>query len=219
VAMVHGAQAQWVLGQLTSVEDAVQAQNHYAASLHHPYSQAWALTWGGMLYLHDGDAQRLQPQLMQGLQLAEQHGFAYVSAMATWALGWCQTRQGQLLVGIATMQQGLDAFKQTGSGIVLPFFQTVLAEALVEAGRLDEAALYLDDAWVRIEQGGERWYEAEQHRVRARWYLALPVPDTAQAQLCLAQALSVAQSQQACRWLWRAQADEQNLLAGSVQRG
>jgi predicted ATPase len=204
VSMVHGLHAQWIMRQVGHVDAAYAEIVQRAQALEHPYSLAWAWTWGALVYLHDDQPERLLPCLQNGLALAQSHGFAYVSAMATFALGWCQTRLGHPDEGIKQMEAGLMAFEATGAGIVLPFFLALLGEAMGRAGRKAEGLECLAQAWARTEQGGERWHEAELHRIRGDLLASGPEADPAQARLCYMQALAVAQTQGAQAWARRA---------------
>ena len=204
VAMVHGLLARWIMAELDDIDQAHAAIVDRARALEHPYSLAWALTWGSMVYLHAGQASRLLPLAQEGLQLADAHGFAYVSAMARFAIGWCHTRQGSEPEGIALMEQGLAAFQATGAGIVRPFFLALLAEALGRVGRQEEAMECLAQAWTQTEQGGERWHEAELHRIRGSLLCEGVRTDVAQARACYHQAMKVASAQRAHAWHQRA---------------
>ena len=99
--------------------------------------------------------------------------------------------------------------RATGAGIAVPFFQTLLAEALGQAGARQEGLALLADAWARVQVGGERWYEAELHRVRGDVLLqdadAADAGAMAEAATSLRLALTVAHEQQALRWQQRAQ--------------
>ena len=120
-------------------------------------------------------------------------------------MGWCRTQLGQMDDGIALMEQGLSAFQATGAGIVLPFFLAQMAEVLGRVGRHAEALACLDQAWVQTERGGERWHEAELHRIRGHLLQHAPQADLLQARACYQKAIEVAQQQQAAVWLQRAQ--------------
>jgi predicted ATPase len=204
VGMVHGFHAQWIMGGLEDVDQFYAVIERRAADLNHPYSMAWTWTWAALIYLHANQVDRLRPLLLQGLMLADDHGFAYVSAMARFALGWCETRQGRPEDGIAQMVQGLEAFKETGAGIVLPFFLALLAEAQGRAGRREEALEHLAQAWDQTERGGERWHEAELHRIRGDIMATGSSADVMQARACYVQAMNVAQAQRAHVWHQRA---------------
>lgn len=211
VAMVHGSQARWMRGLDHDAQALCDAQERYATTLDHPYSMAWVLTWGAMSYLHRGEAQALLDRVREGLRLAQQHGFAYVTGMGTFAQGWAQARLGALDEGIAGMQAGLAAFQATGAGIAVPFFQTLLAEVLGQAGRADEGLRLLDEAGRRMARGGERWHEAEWHRIRAVLLAAGSAPDPVGVRQAIDEALATGRAQGAGAWVRKAESTRQAL--------
>jgi predicted ATPase len=210
--MVHAAHAHWIGGDATQAMALSAEAQRIAASLNHPYSVAWAHTWGATCHLYQGDVAVLLERVAQGLSIAERHGFAYISGIGTMIQGWCWTRQERLAEGIAQMQRGLAAFKATGAGVVVPFFQALLAEALGQAGRHAEGLALLDDSQALMEQGGERWHEAELYRIRGQLMASKPQADLAQAEMWVRRALATAQAQQALNWARRAQTDLEQLL-------
>jgi class 3 adenylate cyclase/predicted ATPase len=214
VALVHGSQARWIAGEDEhAAEAACLEQENFAASLNHPHTLAWTLTWGAMSYLFRGDVAGLLDRVEQGLDLAEQHGFTYVASMGVFARGWGWAQDdARLSEGIAEMRRGLALFKETGAGIVVPFFKALLAQALGRAGERAEALALLDNAQTLTEQRGERWHEAELHRIRGGLLSQGPKADLARAEASVRQALKVATAQQARQWARRAQADLDRLL-------
>ena len=212
VTMVHGSQTRLFMGLGEGADALCAEQESFAASLNHPYSMAWTLTWGAMSFLHRGDAAELLPRVEEGLRLAEKHGFAYVAAMALIQKGWAYGRDGRLEEGIALMQRGLAAFKATGAGIAVPFFTVLLAEALGRASCRAEGLSMLDEAERLIAWGGERWHEAELHRVRAKLLVIGPKLEPAAAEASLRRAIDIATEQQAHEWRSRALRDLGELL-------
>ncbi|MES2089849.1 MAG: hypothetical protein V4532_07720, partial [Pseudomonadota bacterium] len=207
VSMVHGSQTRWIMGDVADAAQACAEQEAWAQSLNHPYSMAWTLTWGAMTYLHRGDVEGLLVRVQEGRRLALQHGFAYVAAMGLIATGWARAQQGSLAQGIEQMQLGLAQFMDTGAGIAVPFFQTLLAEALGRADRQREGLVLLEQAWQQTCRGGEHWHEAELHRIRGRLLVRGPQADVVQARACFKRAMDVATLQQAHSWRLRAEAD------------
>lgn len=210
--MVHAAHAHWIGGDVKQAMTLSAELERIAASLNHPYSVAWAHTWGATCLLYQGDVEALLERVAQGLSIAERHGFAYISGIGTMIQGWCWTRQDRLAEGIAQMQRGLAAFRATGAGIVVPFFQALLAEALGQAGRHAEGLALLDDSQALMAHGGERWHEAELYRIRGALMATQPQADRAWAEVWVRRALTTAQAQQARSWAHRAQADLDRLL-------
>jgi predicted ATPase len=62
----------------------------------------------------------------------------------------------------------------------------------------------LREALDRSEATGERWFEAELHRIKGDVLLRAPEVDPGQAEACFRQAITVAQGQQAKLWELRA---------------
>jgi predicted ATPase len=55
-----------------------------------------------------------------------------------------------------------------------------------------------------VEKTGERYYEAEIHRLKGAIFLQQPAPDIPQAEACFQQAMAIARRQQARSWELRA---------------
>jgi adenylate cyclase len=73
----------------------------------------------------------------------------------------------------------------------------VVADALAAAGRREEALGLLDEALEATERIGERWFEAELHRLKGEVLLCLPADRRDEADVCFRQALNVARAQSA----------------------
>lgn len=166
-----------------------------------PYMLAVVLHHQNVLAQLVGDLQRLAGQTAELLALAKQHGFAHWQATATLLQGWAVASDGALDVGLAAMRRGLEAKKATGSRLKIPYYLGLMAGLLGGAGRSQEGLDLLDESLCRVETTGERWFEAELHRIRGDLLLELR-PDRAAASY--ATALQMAQRQQAGWWERRA---------------
>ncbi|MGB8339810.1 MAG: AAA family ATPase [Burkholderiales bacterium] len=201
---LHGAQILWILG----FPNQALKQNFecyaIARSLSHPYSLSWALTWGAMPKLYRGDYQDLLKSVNEGIHIAEEHGFAYTAAIGMMARGWVQGQSGARTEGIEEMRAGLAKFRTTGAEIVVPHFQTMLAELLGEVGQNAEALAILEAAMAQVERWGEHWQEAEIHRVRGTLFATQLRPDKIRAEACFRQAIDTASKQGAKGWELRA---------------
>jgi predicted ATPase len=182
-------------------------QERYAASLNHPYSLAWTLTWGAMSFLFRGRADELLSRVEEGLRVSRKHGYPYVTGMAMVQKGWAYAQQMRLEEGIALMEDGISSFRSTGSGIVVPFFLVLLAEARGRAGRRVDALAALDEADRLVAWGGESWYESEGHRIRGRLLATGPDADRTASEERLRRALAVATAQKAGLFVDRAMRD------------
>jgi predicted ATPase len=78
-----------------------------------------------------------------------------------------------------------------------PYFLALLAEAYGRGGQVEEGLCALAEALAAVEKTGERFYEAELHRLTGELLLARAAANQAEAEGCLRRALDVARHQQA----------------------
>jgi len=128
------------------------------------------------------------------------------------ALGWAHGQVGRHAEGIEAMRRGLADFRATGAEIVVPYFKTLLAELLCAAGDKAPAHELLDTALEQVERWGERWQEAEIHRVRGLLWTCAPERDCARAEDHFRRAIDVASQQGARAWELRARTALARLL-------
>jgi predicted ATPase len=81
-----------------------------------------------------------------------------------------------------------------------PFFLSLLAASCERIGKPEEALSLLAEAFAIAERTGERWFEAELHRLRGDWLLVYCRGKEAEAETCLQQALALAHQQEAKIW-------------------
>jgi predicted ATPase len=146
------------------------------------------------------------------MRLSQEQGFPYWLAWGTVRQGWVLAEQGQCEAGIAKMRQGMDAVQLTGAALSMSYILAQLADAYGKVGQGKEGLPLLAEALAQVTQTGERWYEAELHRLKGQLALQSqvqslkskvsspqhPIPNTqAEAEACFHKALEVAQQQSA----------------------
>ena len=102
------------------------------------------------------------------------------------------------------MRQGLAELRRAGDQVWWPFYGTLLAGALREAGRIEEALAVLEEAAALVGDG-QRVHEAEVHRAAGELLLAVP-GRCSEAEVRLLRAVEVARAQRARSWELRAAA-------------
>jgi predicted ATPase len=80
--------------------------------------------------------------------------------------GWALAEQGQAEEEIAHMHHALDVLQILGFHLRRPYNLGLLAEALGKAGRTQEGLAVLGEALATGRRTGERWYDAELHRLQ-----------------------------------------------------
>ena len=83
------------------------------------------------------------------------------------------------------------------SATYIPLFATALAEAEVEAGEIEAALATIDRVIADSERTGQRWFDAESHRIRGNILLKRDPANTAPAEEAFLTAIAIAQQQKA----------------------
>ena len=92
-----------------------------------------------------------------------------------------------------------------------PQWKGYLAEALARAGHTEEGQALLDEALAQVQRTGERWNEAELHRLKGELLLQRG-DDPEEVESCFRRAIEVAQRQEARSWELRATTSLARLL-------
>ncbi|MDH3599930.1 MAG: hypothetical protein OEU26_09875 [Candidatus Tectomicrobia bacterium] len=95
------------------------------------------------------------------------------------------------------IRQGLMDHRAAGSELLVPYFLTLLAEAYGRLNQVEEGLNVLNDGVEVIERRGERWYEAELHRLKGELLLQQSPDNASEAVSCFQQAVTIAQNQSA----------------------
>jgi class 3 adenylate cyclase/predicted ATPase len=194
----------WAL-QFQGVLDGAAAQGRRALDeareLAHPYTLAVALHTNCLFQQVRGDWVTLREYSTELVALAAEQGFPHLLGTGTFFRGWAMlTCGGATNQAIAEMQRGLAAKRATGAEIKVPYYLGLMATACMRTGRISEALSLLDDALARVHKTGERWFEAELHRLRGEALLVISPDNAAAAEASLGQALALARQQGARLW-------------------
>jgi predicted ATPase len=103
---------------------------------------------------------------------------------------------------MSLLRSGIAAYQENGAQVLMPHNIALLAEACEIAGQIDEAMTLLDEALLRIEKTGERWFVAEVYRQKGA--LLQRRGQTGVAEELYRKALSIAEEQEAKLWELRA---------------
>ncbi len=95
------------------------------------------------------------------------------------------------------MRQGLALCREQGIELYIPLIATALAEAEAEADEVDAALAVVDRTIKDNKRTGQRWFEAESHRVRGEILLRHDPADPAPAKEAFLAAIIIAQQQKA----------------------
>jgi predicted ATPase len=201
---VYAAFVLWALGYPDQALQRGQEGLSLAHELSHPFSLAMALSHVSQLHGLRREWPAVQERAEALMVLAREQGFAQLLAGSLVHWGWTLAAQGRGEMGIPQIRQGLAANRATGAEHTRPFSLARLAEAYGAGGQPEEGLGVLAEAMDTAHNIGERWYEAERHRLKGDLLLALSVGHQAEAEACFQQALGVARLQEAKSWELRA---------------
>jgi class 3 adenylate cyclase/predicted ATPase/DNA-binding IscR family transcriptional regulator/ribosomal protein L40E len=194
----------WLLGY----PDRALAKSNRAVALArdraHPFSLVAALQGAAMVH-----------QLCRETELAERHADAVIALSAErglsyylwWALivrGWAVTQQERAAEGIAEIREGLAAVRAGEAELALPWVLALLAEALRNESRAEEALNVLTEALAVSSKNGVQLYDAEIYRLKGELLASSGAEDRSEAESCFRRAIEIARRQQAKSWELRA---------------
>ena len=186
----------WFLGYADAALQRLQTMFTLAQELAHPFNLVVAQGGAAWLQRCRRDIPETQARAEAALTLATEQGNPY----------WIAT--GAILRGWARTAQGLTAYRATGAALFWPFWLAMLAGAYGQVGQADEGLHTLDEALAQVDKTGERFWEAELHRLQGELLLiqgigkgsahtTLEPSIMAEAEASFQQALAVARSQEA----------------------
>lgn len=191
----------WVAWSLLSLGYPEQAEAmaleaiEMARALSHPLTLSYALAVGSILYLLLQKTERARELAQKNFKLTEAQGFIFFYTHAVIILGVLadgdQTEQG-----IMQTRGGMAGLEGAGAALLLPIYQTRLAETYAKGGEIEEGLTVVAEGLALIERGQEHIWEADLYRAKGD-LLLLKGADEAEVESCYHQALDIAQQQAA----------------------
>jgi class 3 adenylate cyclase/predicted ATPase len=189
--------ALWALGYPQQAVESGRQALDFVKHLAHPHSQANAHAWVALAFRWLGNMELAREVAEAGLAVSTEYGFPQWGALCAVVRGSTLAASGSLDAGLHEMRGGLAGWQATGAGIMTPAFLAFIAEAEIARGEVTAARASIDDALRRIERYGERFYEAELHRIHGEALLANAEADCPRVESCFVRAIDVARRQQA----------------------
>ncbi len=192
--MAYASCCLWCLGYPDQAAKHSREALVLAREMAHPFTLADTLAFAGCLLnnmLRDIHAFSSYAEEFKPLTSEKLRGWL---AAATWYRGEALAMQGHLEQGIAEMREGMSGPERCHQTSCL----CTLAQAQAKTGHLEDGLSTLSKTLAVVEQTGERYAEAEIHRVRAD--LLLMEGNETEAEAALHKALEVARRQSARSW-------------------
>jgi len=184
----------WLQGYPAQAATRALEARELAKHLDSPYVRAFAWAWSLAALQFRGETAQLARLASELRRNCAEHDIATWIAWATFFEGWVVGARPNEADGIALMEKGLDGWRGAGIRIVEPYLLALLSETCLRAGRIETAGERLAEARDRVEKTGERWWEAELHRLEGEILLAATDDGDRgdRAEACFRRALEVA---------------------------
>ena len=196
ISVANTAFALWFQGYPDQALAKSQNALARARALEHPFTLALALVHTAALhqYRREPLAVVALAEELLGMPKGREFDLWFAIAQAFQGWGWL-AQEGRMRDGVERLEQGLRAFRGTGTKLYLPYLLMLLAEGYRRAEQSEAALSTLADALTLAEDSGECWSAAELHRQRGELLLSLRPPQVEQAQACYRQAIAIARQQ------------------------
>jgi predicted ATPase len=142
----------------------------------------------------DWSTSRARAETARGL--AREGGFVQLVAWADVMRGWALVQAGDGEPGLAAVRDGMATITASESKDFVTYFLGLLAESLARAGEVESALDVVTEALTVAATCGERFYEAELHRLKGE-LLQDSGAEPARSQECFTTALAIARRQRA----------------------
>ncbi len=153
------------LGRSTTIGDEAQKE---ALAFGHANTLGYAWTHLLILRALCRDIPGMAVLAKQVVEFAKERELPFWGAIAQGFIGWFEVQAGDAKRGLALLQGGLTFMHRLNLVYWMPTYLTWVSEACMRVGDLVEAERAITEALAVVERGGERWFESECWRVRAR---------------------------------------------------
>jgi predicted ATPase len=203
-ALAYRSTGLWMYGR----PDAAIADAEHALKVAREVGQAatllFALSLTGLTQILNGNYEAALAQSEEQVAMGSEKDAVLRKTQGKIQQGCVYSLTGKPSDAVELITSGLVEFLATGATYFVPFYRSCLARAHAELGQFDAARRAISEAIAAFETTGERWWEAEVHRMAGEIALKSLAPDLASAEKDFHRALSIARKQQAKSWALRA---------------
>ena len=204
ICKVRRAKVLWKLGQADKSKRLSEEALDEAVELDHPFSLNYVRTVIAWMYLLQDNNKAVQEVTREVIRSSKNFGFKLWLAHGKIFQGFDMSMQKNDGDGISKLREGIALLDQIDYDIDRPYFNSLLAKALANQKHYNEATLLMDTSVKKIEQSGERWMEAEIHRLHGEICLKTTPANIEKAKSRFKKAIEVARQQKAVSFEQRA---------------
>ncbi len=201
----------WLEGDLAAGEAAIRRAIEFARSLKHPFTLSYVLTYAGYHQQFCRNPAGVDAIAEELIELCTKEQIPVFLANGLMLAGWSLCEKGDP-AGPDALSDALQMFRSTGSRCFLPYWYSLVADALSARGDHNSAISLIEDAHATMAATNERWAEPELHRRRGQ-VLSRSGATGAVVETCYRRAIETARAHGMRAWELRAAIS----LAGSMR--
>ena len=171
ISLGYAALTQWLLGYPDQAVDRDEKSRARAEELSHPYSLGIALYFSSILHMFRREGEGALKFADENVRLATDHGFQQLLPSAICFRGGGLVERGQAEEGITQLREGRAALDALGAGLGQTMRLGWQAAGYGRLGRVEEGLAAVAEALAASERTGERFFEAELHRLKGELLL------------------------------------------------
>jgi predicted ATPase len=196
ICLVRLALTLWYLGHPDQAATVAEEALALGEQLGHPFSLGYAMWFAVRVAEQRREDERVQELRAAAARFTEEHrlSFRYEPLAAAFD-GWVRVRQGDA-GGLDRLRDGLARSSASDQTFHMSLTQRLLAEAHLRCGQPEAAIEVVRDALHWCRTSGQRYQEAELHRIHAEAAIARGTGD-AEVGAALGRSLAVARAQAA----------------------
>ena len=194
--MTYLALVLWPLGQIDRASQLAESMAARASQCGHIATAAYGAVHAVVLQIIMGRSSvRAASHIETIIRLARDHEMPLWIAFGSFFEPWARWHLGSRDTSLTEMRRGLAFFREVIGALYVPFVEAALAEVEAEAGEIEVALATLDRAIAETDRTGQRWFEAETHRVRGEILLMRDPANPVPAEESFLAAIAIAQQQ------------------------
>jgi tetratricopeptide (TPR) repeat protein len=192
--LLRMAKCLWMLGfpdqACACCDEAVQIASGYPAT-------SWGTRdFGAMLGIYMRDVERVDALSQTMLELSNKYEFPFYQRAARMFQGWVMAQRGDAATGAMWVRDAVDHHRNLGIRMFEPFWRAVLAEALISAGKIEDALCEINEAIAYSETCGNTYWTGHLLTLKGDCLLTL-TGSASSAEVWYQQALDLTQTQKA----------------------
>ena len=164
-------------GLLDRGRDTIEDGRRIARATGNAYALVTAEGFAAMVHQSRQEPATAEERATATIALAQEHGFPQWAGLGAVLRGWARVARGAGAEGIEEIRDGLATWRSTGAEVGHPTLLALLADACGRVGRPRQGLAAIEEGLAAVERSGERFIEAELHRLRGELLGLSPAGD------------------------------------------